>query len=102
MFKLEPKPTFIVPVDIHVPGEGKGKINAEFLFLDKDTRDEYVSGLKDKSNLEALAEIMVGWSEIDAPFTPDNLKKLLNTYSTSSTALFEAFFNELSGAPVKN
>lgn len=102
MFKLDPKPTFIVPVEIHVPGEGKGRINAEFLFLDRDTRAEYVAGLKDKSNLDALFEIMVGWSEVDSPFTRDTLKKLLDTYSTSATALFDAFFNELSGAPVKN
>ncbi len=102
MFKLEPNPTFFARAEIHVPGQGKGAIEAEFRFLDKAARAAFEDSLGDKSNLEALLEIMVGWREVAAPFTPENLKRLLDTYETSAKALFKAFYDEISGAALKN
>lgn len=102
MFKLEPNPTFFAPVSIHVPGEGKGTFSVEFRHLDHDARTAYNDSLKSKTNLDALAEIMVGWREIDAPFSRDNLKRLLDDYDGAVVALFKAYFDELSGASAKN
>jgi hypothetical protein len=102
MFKLEPNPTFSVPVSIHVPGQGKGTFSVEFRHLNQEARTAYGASLKEKTNLDALAEIMVGWREIDAPFSRDNLKRLLDDYADAVPALFEAYFNEVRGASVKN
>ena len=102
MFKIDPNPTFSAPVSVHVPGQGSGSFIAEFVYLDKEARKDYVEGLPGKSNLEALAEIVVGWSEMDAPFSHANLERLLNKYDTAAEGFFNAFFKELTGAAAKN
>ena len=102
MFKIDPNPTFNAPVSVHVPGQGSGSFIAEFVYLDKEARKDYFEGLPGKSNLEALAEIVVGWNEMDAPFSHDNLQKLLNKYDTAAKGFFKAFFDELTGAAAKN
>jgi hypothetical protein len=102
MFHLEPNPTFWVPVDIPVPGQGKGRIEVEFRYLDKTERVAFLEKMDGKTNLEALCEIVVNWREIDAPFTPANLARLLDAYAGATMALFDAFIDELSGAAEKN
>ena len=102
MFKLELNPTFLAPVTIHVPGQGNATLMAEFRHLDKTAREAYFDSLKSKNNLDALDEILAGWSEIDAPYSRENLKYLLDEYQGAATALFDAYFNELSGASAKN
>ena len=102
MFKIDPNPTFSAPVSVHVPGQGSGSFIAEFVYLDKEARKDYVEGLPGKSNLEALAEIVVGWNDMDVPFSHENLEKLLNKYDTAAEGFFKAFFEELTGAAAKN
>ncbi len=102
MFTLEPNPTFRAPVTVHVPGQGNGAFMAEFVYLDRAARQAYVEALVGKSNLDALAEIVVGWDEMDVPFSRDHLEKLLNTYDTAAEGFFKAFFEELTGAAAKN
>ena len=102
MFKIDPNPTFTAPVSVHIPGQGLGSFVAEYVYLDREARKDYVAALSGKSNFEALAEIVVGWSEMDAPFSPANLEKLLNKYDTAAEAFFKAFFEEMTGAAAKN
>lgn len=102
MFKLEPNPTFWAPVDIHVPGQGKGRIEVEFRYLDKTARAAYVDNLGGKSPLDALTEIVVDWREIDAPFSRENLGRLIDSYLSAFDACFAAYFQELRGALEKN
>lgn len=102
MFKIEPNPTFFAPVTVHVPGQGNGSFDAEFVYLDQAARKDYVESLGVKTNAEALAEIVVGWRDMDAPFSPENLERLLNKYDTAAAGFFKAFFEELSGAAEKN
>ena len=102
MFKIDPNPTFTASVSVHVPGQGAGTFIAEFVYLDQAARKDYLAALGGKSNLEALSEIVVGWNDMDAPFSPANLEKLLNKYDTAAKGFFKAFFDELTGAPAKN
>jgi hypothetical protein len=102
MFKIDPNPTFTAPVSVHVPGQGAGSFVAEFVYLDQEARKDYVAALSGKSNAEALAEIVVGWNDMDAPFSRENLEKLLNKYDTAATGFFKAFFEELRGTAEKN
>ncbi|MFZ4537817.1 phage tail assembly chaperone [Propionivibrio sp.] len=102
MFKLEPNPTFFAPVSIHVPGQGLGTFEAEFRHLAKAERDTFHAGLGETTNLDALAGIVTGWRGIDAPFSRDNLERLLDEYQGAVDALFKAYFTELYGAAVKN
>ena len=102
MFNIDPNPTFSAPVSVHVPGQGAGSFIAEFVYLDQEARKDYVAALAGKSNFEALAEIVVGWNEMNAPFSRENLEKLLNKYDTAAAGFFKAFFEELTGAAAKN
>lgn len=102
MIKLEPNPTFWAPVDIHVPGQGKGRIEVEFRYLDKTARAAFFEKIAEKSNIEALGEIAIGWREIDAPFSTENLGRLLDAYPGAATALYDGYFKELTGALEKN
>lgn len=102
MFKIDPDPTFETPVKIHVPGKGDGVIHVSFRYLDAKARGAYIQALGNKTNAEALAEVITGWREIDAPYSIENLEKLLNRYDTAATAMFDAFFRESRGAPEKN
>ena len=102
MFKIDPDPTFEAPVKIHVPGKGDGTIYVSFRYMDAAARAAYVSAMGQKTNAEALTEIIDGWREVDVPYSAENLEKLLNRYDTAATALFNAFFRESRGAPEKN
>lgn len=102
MFKIDPNPTFSAPVSVHVPGQGSGSFIAEFVYLDQAARKDYIAALGSKTNAEALSEIVVGWNDMDVPFSQDNLEKLLNKYDTAAQGFFKAFFAELSGAAEKN
>ena len=102
MFKLNPNPTFKAPVSIYVPGEGMGRLTVEFKYLDVEARKAYGESLPGKTNLEALAEIVVGWSDIDSPYSVENLEKMLNTYDTAVDGFFKGFWDEITGAAAKN
>lgn len=102
LFRLEPNPTFWAPVEIHVPGQGKGRIEVEYRYPDASARKAWVDSLPGRTNHEALSDIVTNWREIDAPFSPENLQRLLDHYATAATALFEAYFAELAGAAEKN
>lgn len=102
MFKLEPNPTFLAPVKIHVPGQGDGQIEIEFRYLDRAAREAFFASLAGRTNIDALAEIVVGWREIDAPFSRANLEKLLDTYPSAAAAIFAVYVAEIHGAAAKN
>lgn len=102
MFKIKPAPTFWAPALIHVPGQGTGKLDIEFRYLDHEQRKAYSDSLPNKTNLEALTEIVRDWREADVAFSPQKLEELLNDYPTATQGLFDAFWDEIYKAPVKN
>lgn len=102
MFNVDPDPIFEAPVKIHVPGKGAGVIQVTYKYLNLEERAAYIKALGNKTNAEALQEIIVSWREIDTAYSPASLNKLLSKYDTAAKALFETFFRESSGAPEKN
>lgn len=102
MFKLDPDPTFWATVSIYIPGKGVGKFDVEYRHLSGDARQAYVDGLKEKTNLDALFDIVIGWRGVDRSFNKESLEKLLNDYPAAAAALFRTFWDELSGASEKN
>ena len=101
MFKLEPNPTFWAPVEIHVPGQGKGSFEVEYRYLDQDAARAFGMRLAEKDPFDAVAEIVVGWREMDVPFSRDNLRLLLKKYAASAP-LLRSFSREIFGAAEKN
>lgn len=103
MFKLQPKPTFWAKVPLSIPGEAKpAEIDVEFKWLGKAALKTYFEGLADKEDVAALGEIVNDWKGPDAPYTQENLGRLLDAYPASAMELFDAFRREQFEAKEKN
>ncbi len=106
MFKLQPNPTFKVDVTIPVPGGKDGKLSIEFNHKGKKALKEFFDSLTDENNqrsdADALGELIMGWSGVDEKFSPENLEALLDAYPSAAMALFEAYRKEVLEARVKN
>lgn len=107
-FKLNQSGTFRWPVKVSTPKDGggyeTGTFDAVFKRLPRSESealgDAVLSG--DKSGLDAVREIMVGWhgvldDGVEMPFSPSNLDKLLDIQGVA-VAIFRAFTEANSGA----
>lgn len=101
MFRLDPNPTFWATVSIRVPG-GIGELDLEFKHLLQAERERYTQDLAGKSNLDALDELIVGWRKVDADYNRDNLERLLNEYPDAVRAITTRYWEEITGAAIKN
>lgn len=103
MLKLQPNPTFKTKVAISVAGEKRQpEIEIEYRYLDREEVADYFANLPGKTDAESLAEIVVGWSGVDAAYSPEALATLVKKYPASAADLFEAFRRELLEAKRKN
>lgn len=103
MFKLQPKPSFKARINLSVAGEVKSpEVTIEFKYFTKPAVKDFFEQVAGKTDAEALAEIIVGWSGIDQPYSTENLAMLVDNYPAAATDLFEAFRVELLEAKRKN
>lgn len=103
MFKLQPNPTFKAAVGISVAGQAElAEIEVEFKYLTKRQVREFFDTLGKKKDADALAEIIVGWSGIDEPFSKKALGTLVDNYPAAAMDLFDGFRRELLDAKRKN
>ena len=100
-FNLNAAPTFKTDVSITVPG-GKS-VNVEFTFKhrSKEQFREFVEGLPDREDIDAIMDIASGW-ELEEPFDAENIEKMAENYLGSARAVIETYMRELSGARTKN
>lgn len=95
MFKLQPNPTFKARVELSIPGEATpASIEVEFRHLSKSAMRDYFATLAARTDADALGEIVVGWSGVDAPFDRGALATLVDNYPAAAGELFEAFRRE--------
>jgi hypothetical protein len=103
MFKLQPNPTFKSKVGISIAGALRpADIEVEFKYLSKEKVREYFDRLQGKTDAEALAEIIVGWSGVDEAYSDVALEMLVDNYPAAAADLFETFRKELLEAKRKN
>ena len=103
MLRLTPNPTFRATAAISIPGEAQpARIEVEYRHLGREALADYFKRLEGRSDLDALAEIIAGWSGVDAPFSAAALADLLDAYPTAAMALFDAFRRECLEAKAKN
>lgn len=106
MFKLQPNPTFKVDVTIPVPGGKDGKLTIEFKHKGKKALKEFFDSLtsedNQRSDVDALSDLIAGWSGVDEKFSAEALEQLLDNYPSAAMALFEAYRTEVLEARVKN
>ena len=103
MFKLQPKPTFWVKVPIAIAGAPKpALIDIEFKHLGRNSLRDYIASLDGREDAESLAEIVMGWKEVDEEFSQESLNKLLDNYPGAALSMVKTFVAEALEAKTKN
>ena len=103
MFKLQPNPTFKARAPINIPGKSKPEeIEIEFKHMSREQVKEFFEAVTGKTDAEAIGEIVVGWSGVDAPYSADALATLLDNFPSAAASIFETFRTELFEARRKN
>lgn len=98
--KLLVNPTFTAKVGLPVAG---GPVDIEFTFKyrDRTERKAWVDWTADKSEAEVFLSMVTGW-EFEEPLTEENVNALLQKSEGIQQAVTEKYFDELSGARLKN
>lgn len=103
MLKINPDPTFTADVDITVPGKNEtAKLSLTFKYLSKTAVKDFWENNKDKKDSDALTNIVVGWSGIDAEFTAENFDKFLDNYPAASFEILSSYQALLLESKAKN
>jgi hypothetical protein len=103
MLKLNPDPTFTSKVDIPTP-TGVQTIKVEYKYMDVDEYNAFIKkeGELNRTNEEALMDIMAGWHEVDTEFSKEALTKLCKKYHAAARVLVEKFISDLTQAKAGN
>lgn len=103
MLKIVPKTSFKAKVPLSIPGNDRpAVVTLEFKHLNKKAMKEFFTGLEGKTDAEALSEVLLGWEDIDAPYSPESLETLLDNYPASAGEIFETYRQELLESRRKN
>lgn len=103
MFKLQHNPTFKARVPITVPGQDRpAYVEMEFRHMTRDGVKEFFETLPGKDDVDAIGQIVVGWTGVDQAFSQEALAMLLNNYPSTAGAIFKVFSSELFEARSKN
>lgn len=103
MFKLEPNPTFWAVVGITVPGDAvAGKLEVEFRHLGVSEWEAYRAKTAEQPLREVATGLIVGWRNVDVPYSAEALARLLDRWPRAAVDLFEAYGRELFEARQKN
>ena len=102
MFKVTPSPTFTVAVEISQPGAENAVLNIEFKAKTRPQIADFLERGKTITLDEAVKEVVVGWRDVDAAFSPETLQDVLDNYPKAASAIYEAYWREIAGAREKN
>lgn len=112
MLKLVPNPTFKGEVLFGLPDGGEAKLKIEFKHMGRKVLTEWIAkfqpkedgGTEDKplSDEDAIRDIVVGWEGVDAPFSKDNLEKLVDGYPGFARAAINVYIPALLEGQRKN
>jgi len=93
MFKLQPDPTFTATVMIPQPGGDPLGLDLEFRHMGRAAFMELATEAQGGrlSDLDAALRLVVGWQNMDAEFSPENLAKLLDNYIPAADAIVQAY-----------
>jgi hypothetical protein len=109
MFKLTPKPTFEVPVQLTVPGQPEPE-TVRIVFNHKTAEGiaTWYAKHVEATAKEGLLEVIVSWSGVvdeegrEVPFSGEALDRLLHGYSTAAAEIMRAYVRGLTESRVKN
>lgn len=104
MLKLKAAPTFKAKVGIPMPGGKAEEVEFEFRHMTRDALNEFLSGkeAEGRSYEDTIAQIVVGWSGVDAPFSKEAVAEMCQNYLGAPTAILGAYGKELAAARLGN
>lgn len=91
MLRLKPQPTFTAKVKIPDPAGEPMEFTATFKHKTKTEFEDFKTRTAGKSDLETVAEVLIGWDGVDAPFSGEALQTLLDSYPGASFAISKAY-----------
>ena len=101
MFKLKPDATFVATVKIP-NGDTPLPLTLIFRRKSKEALAGWIDSVPGKDDLESLGEIVEGWKDVDAPFSPEAFAEMLSAYTGAGMAIFTGYLKALSEAERKN
>ncbi|KAF1043062.1 MAG: hypothetical protein GAK35_02382 [Herbaspirillum frisingense] len=103
MLKLNPDPTFLLPVPVPVPGkEAPTVIKLVAKYRNIDDLQSFAAALAERSLEQAVCETITGWEGVDTDFSVDALTVLMKSYPSLHNVILEAYFLESHKARRKN
>jgi hypothetical protein len=102
MLKLCANPTFKVDVELPTT-DGPMKFKAICKYKSRDEWRDYVAALTPEAKIESvLADVMVGWENVDTPFSLEALEKLASVHQASMDTLFQRYIAALTTGKLEN
>lgn len=105
IFKLQPAPTFTVPVEIPRHGEEPAKIKVTFKHKSREDMAEFLERAgesKAEQDVALMREMIADWEGPDMEFCDESIQLLLQNYQGAVPALVLAYSLELTQARRKN
>lgn len=95
MLKLNPNPTFWVKLKARLPGGEEVEFEIEFRHKGKEALQSFLESGKARKESEMMAEVVAGWRGLDADFSAENLKTLLDNYPGLGSLMLGEYTIEL-------
>lgn len=105
IFKLQPAPTFTVPVEIPRHGEEPAKIKVTFKHKSREELAEFTKRAGESNaeqDVALMREMIAGWEGPDMEFCDEAIQLLIQNYQGAVPALVQAYVVELTQARRKN
>lgn len=90
---LHPGTQFSCEVLLPLVGAPATRVNFTFRYRDKSALVLLVESMKDKSELEILQDVLVGW-KLEDEFTPAAIESLINHIPEAPLAIFTTYLRE--------
>lgn len=106
--KLTPNPTFNGKVEFTLPDGKIAKIGLTFKHMGRREFRDWLEGftggddVEARDDEEAMADIVLGWTGVDADFSKENLETLTDSYPSFSRAAVTAYITALTEGGRKN
>lgn len=104
MFQIVAQPTFAATVDVPVPGGGTLPLELVFKHKTREAALEFMQrpAAEGATDGSVLDEIVAGWSNVEEPYSPDNMTVLCGNFAGAPEVILERYFTELGVLRRKN
>lgn len=102
MFKRKADPTFWFTVNVPVAGDEDQVLQLEGKRLKRDELAGFDDAIVGRTYDDVLADYIVGWRDVEEPFSQEALRDVLQEYPHAALAMVKAYVKEQIEAKQKN